>query len=62
MTDYDDECTWYPYRVKARVYECGELREQVWMGRDANHALERAADSLMTPFPDEVSAERIYRD
>lgn len=64
-TEFEDECTWYPHRVVARVLKHGERREQVWMGRDANHALERAAcveNGVMWPAPDEVKATRMWGD
>lgn len=41
--EFEDECTWYSYKVTARIDATGEKREQYWMGHDANHALERAA-------------------
>ena len=41
--DHVDDVTWHSYRITAKVEQHGEVREQVVMGYNANHALERVS-------------------
>jgi hypothetical protein len=61
MKEIDEhEETWKPFTITTTGPALGEQRQQVWMGRTAEHALERCAaepNGLMVPVPVSVTAE-----